>query len=135
MAQELFNTLAEDRGLPFRAQSAGTAGLEGRPMAENALVALEEVSIYPEPHRARRVSAAMVEEAELVLAMTPQHAATVRRLGGDPPRGIHALPEYATGAAAEGIPDPYGLTMAAYRSTLRQLYQYVERVADRLEEP
>ena len=135
MAQELFNTLAEDRGLPFRAQSAGTAALEGRPMAENALVALEEVGIYPEPHRARRVSAAMVEEAELVLAMTPQHAATVRRLGGDPPRGIHALPEYATGAAAEGIPDPYGLTMAAYRSTLRQLYQYVERVADRLEEP
>ena len=104
-------------------------------MAENALVALEEVGIYPEPHRARRVSAAMVEEAELVLAMTPQHAATVRRLGGHPPRGIHALPEYATGAAGEGIPDPYGLTMAAYRSTLRQLYQYVERVADRLEEP
>ena len=135
MAQELFNTLAEDRGLPFRAQSAGTAALEGRPMAENALVALEEVDIYPEPHRARRVSAAMVEEAELVLAMTPQHAATVRRLGGDPPRGIHALPEYATGAAAEGIPNPYGLTMAAYRSTLRQLYQYVERAADRLEEP
>ena len=104
-------------------------------MAENALLALEEVRIYPEPHRARRVSAAMVEEAELVLAMTPQHAATVRRLGGHPPRGIHALPEYATGAAGEGIPDPYGLTMAAYRSTLRQLYQYVERAADRLEEP
>jgi protein-tyrosine phosphatase len=132
MAQELFNTLAEDRGLPFRAQSAGTAALEGRPMAENAFVALEEVRIYPEPHHARRVRAAMVEEAELVLAMTPQHAATVRRLGGDPPRGIHALPEYATGAAGEGIPDPYGLTMAAYRGTLRQLYEYVERVADRL---
>jgi protein-tyrosine-phosphatase len=34
--------------------------------------------------------------------------------------------------AGEGIPDPYGLTMAAYRSTLRQLYEYVERVVDRL---
>jgi len=77
----------------------------------------------------------MIEEAELVLAMTPQHVATVRQLGGDPPRGIHALPEHATGVAGEGIPDPYGLTMAAHRSTLRQLYEHVGRVADRLEAP
>jgi protein-tyrosine phosphatase len=135
MAQEIFNALAEDADLPFRAQSAGTAALEGRPMADNALAALEEVGIYPKRARsARRVSAAMVEEAELVLAMTPHHAATLRRLGdGTPPRGIHALAEYASGIGGEGVADPYGLTMAAYRSTLRQLYEYVERVVDRLE--
>lgn len=94
MAQELFNALAEDRGLPFRAKSAGTAALEGRPMAENGLVALEEVGIYPGRHHARRVSAAMVDDAELVLAMTPQHAATVRRLSGDPPRGIRTMASF-----------------------------------------
>jgi protein-tyrosine-phosphatase len=64
--------------------------------------------------------------------MTPQHAATLRRLGGEPPRGIHTLPEYATGAAGVGIPDPYGLTIAAYRNTLRQLYEYVEHLVGRL---
>ena len=132
MAQELFNALAEDEGLPFRAESAGTAALEGRPMAENVLAALEEAGVYPEPHSARRVSAAMIEGAELVLAMTPQHAATLRRTGGGPPRGIHTLPEYTTGVAGGGIADPHGLTMAAHRSTLRQLYEHVERVADRL---
>ncbi len=63
------------------------------PISGDAPAALEEVGIYPECHHARRISAAMIEEAELVLAMTPQHAATVRRLGGDLPRGIHALPE------------------------------------------
>jgi protein-tyrosine-phosphatase len=51
-------------------------------MAEKFLAALEEAGIYPEPHHARQVSEAMVGEAELVLAMTPQHAATLRRLGG-----------------------------------------------------
>jgi protein-tyrosine-phosphatase len=102
-------------------------------MAENALAALEEAGIYPEEtHSARRVSAAMIEGAELVLAMTPQHAATLRRIGGDPPRGIHVLPEYVSGVAGGGIADPHGLTMAAHRSTLRQLYEYVERVAERL---
>jgi protein-tyrosine phosphatase len=133
MAAAMFNGLAEDGALPFRAESAGTAALEGRPMTENSLAALEEAGFYPAPHRARRVSEAMIEEAELVLAMTPQHAATLRRLGGEPRRGIHTLPEYATGAAGVGIPDPYGLTIAAYRNTLRQLYEYVEHVGDRLE--
>ena len=137
MAQELFNALAHDGALPFRAESAGTAALEGRPMAQNALAALKEAGIYPEEtHSTRRVSASMIEGAELVLAMTPQHAATLRRIGGDPPggppRGIHVLPEYASGVAGGGIADPHGLTMAAHRSTLRQLYEYVERVADRL---
>ena len=36
------------------------------------------------------------------------------------------------GVRGEGIPDPYGLTMVAYRSTLRQLYEHVERVVRRL---
>ncbi len=132
MAEAIFNALAEDGGLPFRAQSAGTAALEGRAIAPNAVAALEEVGIYQGPHLARRVDVAMVEEAELVLAMTPQHAATLRRLAGNQAGGIHALPEYAVGVQGEGIPDPYGLTMAAYRSTLRQIYEHVERVVGRL---
>jgi hypothetical protein len=36
------------------------------------------------------------------------------------------------GVRGEGIPDPYGLTMAAYRSTLCQLYEHVEGVVRRL---
>ena len=132
MAQAIFNALAEDEGLTFRAESAGTAALEGRPMAENTRAALEEAGIYPGPHSARQVSEEIIEEAELVLAMSPQHAATLRRLGGEPPRGIHALPEYADGVVGEGVPDPIGLTMTAHRSILRQLYEYVERAAGRL---
>ena len=132
MAQAVFDVLAEDKDLPFQAESAGTAALEGRPMAPNAIAALEEVGIYPGPHRARRVSEAMVDGAWLVLTMTPQHAATLRRLGRNPAGGIHVLPEYAMGVRQEGIPDPYGLTITAYRSTLRQLFAYVERVLVRL---
>ncbi len=132
MAQAVFDALAEDGDLPFRAESAGTAAVEGRPMAPNAIAALEEVGIYPGPHRARRVTGAMVDGAELVLAMTPQITATLHRLGGNPAGGIHALPGYAVGLWGEGIPDPYGLTITAYRSTLRQLSEHVERVLGRL---
>lgn len=134
MAQELFNALAEDGGLPFRAESAGTAALEDKPMAENAIAALEEVGIYPGAHRARQVTRDMLGEYELVLTMSPQHTVTLRRLKGSAARGVYTLLEYATGGSAEeSIPDPYGHTMPAFRSTVRQLYEYVERIAARLE--
>ena len=133
MAGAVFDALAEDGALPFRAESAGTAALEGRAMAPNAVAALEEAGIYPGPHGARQVGEAMVEGSELVLAMTPEHAAKVHRVvGAEPPGGVHTLTGYASGLVDEGIPDPYGLTMAAYRSTLRQLYEHVERVVGRL---
>jgi protein-tyrosine phosphatase len=132
MAQAIFDVLAEDGDLPFRAESAGTAALEVKTIAPNAVAALEEAGIYPGVHRARQVDGAMIEGADLVLAMTPQHAATLRRMGGNPAGGTHALPEYAMGVQGQGIPDPYGLTMSAYRSTLRQLYEHVERVVGRL---
>ena len=133
MAQAIFEAATEDRRVSYLAtSSAGTAALEGRPMAANAVSALKEIGVYPGPHRARQVTAAMLEDAELVLAMTPYHAAAVGKLGRRVPLGIHVLPEYATGIRGEGVPDPYGHTMAAYRSTVRQLYEYVELVADRL---
>ena len=45
MAQAIFNALAEDSGLPFRAESAGTAALEGALMAPNAVAVLEEAGV------------------------------------------------------------------------------------------
>jgi protein-tyrosine-phosphatase len=53
MVQAIFDTLAEDEGLPFRAESAGTEAPEGTAMAENAVAALKEAEIYPGLHSAR----------------------------------------------------------------------------------
>ena len=53
MAQAIFDTLAEDEDLSFRAESAGTEAPEGAVMAENAVAALEEAGIYPGLHSAR----------------------------------------------------------------------------------
>lgn len=133
MAEAIFNALAEDTNLSFRAESAGTAALEGKPMDPNAEAAVVEMGIYPEPHRARQVGEALIEDADLVLAMTPRHLAEIGSFYRDSPREVYTLLEYATGAPArEGIPDPHGYTMAAYRSSARQLYEYVERVVDHL---
>jgi protein-tyrosine phosphatase len=133
MAEAMFNALAEDRGLDFRAQSAGVAALKGRPMAPNARTALEEIGVYAEDRGGRQVSARMLEEADLVLAMSPWHIAELRRLLGDSFR-TRTLPEYVSGASSEEeVSDPYGSTMLAYRASARQLFGYVNLLVDRLE--
>jgi protein-tyrosine phosphatase len=53
MAQAIFDALAEDEGLPFRAESAGTEALEGTAIAEKAVAAMEEAEIYPVLHSAQ----------------------------------------------------------------------------------
>ena len=52
MVQANFDTLAEDKGLRFRAESVGTEALEGTAIAEKKVAALEEARIYPGLHSA-----------------------------------------------------------------------------------
>lgn len=132
MAEAIFNALAQDKGLGLEAESAGVAAVEGDPMDPNAAAALEEIGIYDEGHRARQVTREMVEAADLVLAMTPQHVAQLRQDFGTS-FDLYTLLEYASGASSEeGIPDPRGGPMTTYRASARQLLEHLDRLADRL---
>ena len=134
MAEAMFNALAEEKGLTYEAVSAGVVALIDEDIAPNARVALEEVGIYAQTHRARQVSEKMLNEADLVLAMGPRHVATLRRHFGGLADKVYTLREYVTGASdPEGIPDPHGHTMPAYRASLRQLLELIERLIGRLE--
>jgi protein-tyrosine phosphatase len=139
MAETIFYALAKDRGLTFQVESAGTAALVGKNIAPNAVEALEEIGVYPGDHHARQVDEAMLKESDLILTMTPQHVRALREFRTDLGRAghkkIYTLPEYATGGPSdEAISDPYGYTMSAYRSSVRQLLVYAEQLVDRLKE-
>jgi len=134
MAEAIFNALAEERGLAWRAESAGVAALVGEDITPNARVALDEVGIYVGEHRAQQVGEEMLGEADLVLAMGPRHVATLRRRFGGLSERVYTLPGYALGAPPEeGIPDPYGQTMTAFRASVRQILEHVEGLVGRLE--
>ena len=134
MAEAIFNALAEEKGLGWQATSAGVAALEGEDMTPNARAALEEVGIYPEGHTARQVSEGMIEEADLVLVMSPRHIRVLHRSFRSLAGKVYILPGYATDTSdEEGIPDPYGHTMTAFRASVRQLLGYIEKVVERLE--
>ena len=50
MVEAMFCALAKDEDLPYRAESAGTAALQERPIAPNAVAALDEVGIHSGTH-------------------------------------------------------------------------------------
>ncbi len=134
MAEAILDARAQDGRLTLRAASAGVAALAGEEMAPNSRAALEEVGIYSGGHRARQVGKAMLGEADLVLAMSPRQVAVLLQRFGAPPDRVYALPEYALGAPPEeGIPDPYGHTMTAFRASVRQLLECVDGLIGRIE--
>lgn len=133
MASAIFNALAAERGLDAVARSAGVAALAGRDMAPNARAALEEIGVSAAAHRARQVSREMLENAGLVLTMSPRHIEELESRFGPLPRKVHVLSEYTSGPAGrDGIADPYGYPMTFYRSTVRQLFEHTELLVTRL---
>lgn len=132
-AEAIFNALAGDRNIEARAESAGVSALEGRRIPPETATALEEIGVYAGDHRASQVSRSMIEDADLVLTMNDRHMDKIQALLGRLPEYVHVLPEYAMRASGAEVPDPYGYTVSAHRTTVRLLIECIEILLDPLE--
>src|SRR2546423_13675923 len=116
LAEALARKIAERRGIEdLNVSSAGTNAWDNAPATDEALLVGMERDIDLTGHRARKLTPAIVSEADLIFVMTPGHLEQVKQLGG---RGkVHVIDEYASGTANHGITDPYGGALAASRET------------------
>jgi len=131
MAEALARKIAERRGIKdLNVSSAGTNAWDNVPATDEALLVGMERDIDLTGHRARKLTPAIVSEADLIFVMTPGHVEQVKQLGG---RGkVHVIDEYASGIANQGITDPYGGDLEAYRQTADMLEQELEKLFDRI---
>lgn len=131
MAEALARKIAERRGIKdLNVSSAGTNAWDNVPATDEALLVGMERDIDLTGHRARKLTPAIVSEADLIFVMTPGHVEQVKQLGG---RGkVHVIDEYASGIANQGITDPYGGDLDAYRRTADMLEQELEKLFDRI---
>lgn len=132
-AETIFNALAEERGLDWRAESAGLSAVEGSPVPENVELSLEEVGFYAGSHRARKARGRMVEPVDLTLAMSPGQREKLRGLSGKKAEGkLYTLPEYLGEGDNGAVPDPYGYPLQTHRASVRRIYDYMERLVTQL---
>ena len=114
-------SLSPERGTAPRliASSAGLWAMEGDPITPAAAAALREAGVPPLPHndytahRARTVTEQMLETADLVVAISGNHAMEL----------MMRFPAHASkiGTLGVDIPDPFGGSAEVYRTCLMQL--------------
>ena len=166
IAEGFLQQLLDDRGIDGVAvESAGVSGLSGYPADPEAVRAAAEQGVDISRHRARRVRPAMVETADLVLAMTSEQRDSVvglvpsaagrtftlkelifllEKSNGDLPEA-GAEQQLADAAARantlresepalelldEDVSDPLGLGPDAFRATVWEVGQLLERFID-----
>ena len=139
-AGQLMQAELDQVGEPWRSavviSSAGTRALEGSAMDEETAAISVKFGARPAEHRARQLTPAMVEEADLVLVMAREHRSEVVRAAPRSSRKAFVLVEFAdlleslerASTRQPQPPAPSGPAMSTLPDTLRQ---GVERAAAR----
>lgn len=133
MAAAIARAELERRGWKHVAvRSAGAATNAGHPASEQTISVLREHGIDLSDHETTPLSAELVQEADLVLVMSPSHLFSVGDIGGTEKASL--ITDFMEGDEA-GVPveDPFGSDDDAYRRTYEQLVRAVNALLGRLE--
>lgn len=110
MAVALLERIIAHRGLSLAISSAGIVGHDEDPAEPEARAAMRALGLDIEAHRARSLSAELVEAAQLLLAVEAGVARVVRTRF--PNATIYTLGELA--GRPRDIPDPFRMQMGAW---------------------
>lgn len=113
MAEQFFLRLARESGLDFLASSAGTAATTGMPLSRGATAVFASRGLGPVSHRARRVDAAILGDAQSVFVMERAHRDELTARFPQAASKISVLRE-AAGLTPLDIKDPVGADAAEY---------------------
>jgi protein-tyrosine-phosphatase len=132
LAEAIARKIAIERGLPdVEVASAGVNAHDGGPASDGALLVGMERRVDIADHRSRQLTPELVADADIILAMGPQHTAQAEALGGAGKTFL--LSAYAShGAESRPVTDPYGGDLDEYRATFDELEREIRRALDRL---
>lgn len=141
MAELLLKVKAKAMGLTLEVASAGLNAFTGDTATENTLAVLAEADIKGIEHRSRRVHPLLLEEFDLILAMTNSHKQQLLEIAPELNEKIYLLKEYveiiSTGQEPDEsiekeyeISDPFGQSQAIYRQSLMEIEEAVGAILE-----
>jgi protein-tyrosine phosphatase len=157
MAEALLRHHLVAHGHEIEVASAGTLGWSGKPATDHAVTVLAERGVRIGSHESRKLTRELLDNSDLVIAMTRQHAWAVAAHDEDAaartflldellrlaeeagPRGGESFsawiaeldsrrPPDRLGRATDEIADPAGETLEIYRRTADRLERSVRRL-------
>lgn len=122
MAEGIFNHLSEG------AISRGLMASAGESASVNAVKALEKMGIDITNHVSAQLTISDIDESDLVLTMTKGHKSAILS-AADAADKVFTIGEYVGGG---DISDPYGGDEAVYDACAEELYDYIEKIVEKL---
>ena len=133
MAADYFRTLCEHENLDhITVKSAGLSG-GGRPLNKLTRRVLLEAGIAPAKRTSTKLTDALVEEADLIIAMTRLHKQSVEQLYSGAHDKVSTLLSHL-GSSAD-VEDPLGGSFEDYRRCLKTMAPALEALAAEVSVP
>ena len=126
MAEGYLRKRLEEEGIPAEVRSAGTLGFDGMPPTKETLIVLQKEGVDPGDLESKKLSQELIEWADLILVMEPEHKSRVREIVPDADGRVRYLGEFNPERADIVIPDPIGRPLAFYRASFRLIRQSAE---------
>ncbi len=103
-------------GSPWRVASAGTAAFDGDAPSDGTIEALAEEEIPPPTHRSQRLTAKLVQIAQVLVAMTRSHRDDILEQFPAASQKVFLLKSFDPRSGDDkDIPDPIGGSLSVYR--------------------
>lgn len=128
MAEAIFNSIAEKKGVFAEAESAGVFA-DGSSVSINSVLVMRELGIDIEGRASRQLIFQMIENADLVLTMSKSHKDVILSAFGALDK-VMTLAEFS--GDKEDVTDPFGGDADTYRNCREQIKVMVEKVIERL---
>lgn len=133
MAEALARDELDRRGWKHvQVASAGIAAESGQTASEHAVTVLRRRGVSLAEHRSQYLTPALVEWADLILAMSPGHLGAIAHAGGEQKMAL--LGDFAAGEDGAGgsVRDPFGGSERVYEETMGEIAVLVGATFDRL---
>lgn len=129
MAEGALRVLLEGKAGNVDVMSAGTGAVPGCPATQNAVEAAKTWHADISGHHSRPLSAELIEEADLILAMTSGHYRDVLGYSSDAAAKTFLLKKYPEpGDDGEGVADPIGGPLDLYNQTFLEIGEELGRI-------
>jgi len=139
MAEYAMRALLEkERPGRTRVLSAGMGAADGYPATQYAIEASKMWDLDLTPHGSQMLTPALVDDADLIFAMTPEHHRAVLRLSGNAEDKTFLLKSFPDNTpVGEGVDDPIGQPLEKYNRVFLEigecLGKYLDAIVQRID--
>ena len=114
MAEALLRSRLPD-STSWQVASAGTCAFGGEEASAGAVEALSEESVDLNGHRSQPLTAELIRQARVIVAMTRSHRDEILARFPEAAQRVFLLRSFDPGAESKDVPDPIGSTLGVYR--------------------